>query len=144
MVTRIRAPRPVFDYSAGEITWYLIPLPPFGLNHSTQLARWATTPHIYKRRESKMWEVAVKGITGGWVPPAKTPLTVAMRFYVPKADILALDVDKWAPVCVDAVVGSRHDQYVFDCSESKAETLDGQEPGVSVRVSWALPVKRRR
>lgn len=144
MATRIRQPRPIFDYSGGGITWYLIPLPPFGLNHSTQLARWAATPHIYKRRESKLWEVSVKAMTHGWVPPHRTPLVVAMTFYVPKADILSLDVDKWAPVVVDAAIGARYDQWVFDCSESKTETLDGQEPGVSVRVTWLIPEKRRR
>lgn len=110
----------------------VLPLPPHGVNHATQFTC-VPWPRMYKRDESRAYDLYVKQALGGWQPPPHTPLMVTLRLRVPRRMMHRLDVDKWGAVIVDAVLGARYDQWVYALVIHKAATED-KEGSVFVDV----------
>ncbi len=140
---RLQPPRPTFDWTTGKAEWVLH-LPPHGVNQQTRVGLgFDGHAHQYKASESKLYVVYVQSVTGGWVPPPRTPLAITLTFALHPENMLRLDVDKWGAVVSDAVVGTRGDAWIFDYRAVKQPSAVGpEEESVHVRVEWQPPVPK--
>jgi Holliday junction resolvase RusA-like endonuclease len=67
------------------------------------------------------WEDQAAFDLKGWEIPKRTPLAVAVRLEVPKANLRRADIDGYLKFLLDRTIGKRNDQWIDRLDVEKVE-----------------------
>jgi Holliday junction resolvase RusA-like endonuclease len=101
----------------------VVPLPPQGINHGYRATAVNGRAQIYKCAELKGWEQEIALTLPRWEPPNKQPLWMSIELYVPRRLFRRVDIDGMVKWLVDAVIGTRADQYVDELRVTKQPVI---------------------
>jgi len=135
------------EFRANSMRWWFqLPFPAAGVNMATRRG-WGFDgkPTTYKTAAARQYEEEVKLALHGWEPPKHLSLAIVMNLWVPRALFRRIDLDKWAAVVLDALIGPRQDQWIDLITIQKRPTIDPNgsvEVEVLARVNDTVESKR--